>query len=101
MKVTVKKNLIIFHQWQDWEMVMSRLTADFGIRIRMRHIMRRELGFTVREHKGLIPYGKNKKTGKTEMRYQQQIHLDFFTESALSWFQLKYLNLSNTEVLLF
>jgi hypothetical protein len=27
------------------------------------------------------------------MHYQEQIHVDFYNQSAQSWFQLKYLNL--------
>lgn len=97
-RVTVKKNLIIFHSPDDWEQVLDRLAADFGTVIRMRHIMRRELGFTARDHQGLEP---NTRLGPTELissreydrgyHYQQQVHLDFYNEAAQSWFILKYL----------
>ena len=55
LKVTTKKNLIIFHNPDDWAQVLDRLAEDFGQTIRMRHIMRRELGFTARDHRGLEP----------------------------------------------
>jgi hypothetical protein len=100
LKVTTKKNLIIFHNPEDWARVLDRLAEDFGTAIRMRHIMKRELGFTARDHRGLEP---NRKLGgvldsfmisSTDLpgyHYEQQVHLDFYTESAQSWFILKYL----------
>jgi hypothetical protein len=97
LKVTTKKNLIIFHNPEDWYRVLDRLAEDFGHAIRMRHIMRRELGFTARDHRGLVP---NRKLGEmwavlqsqvVDHHYEQQVHLDFYTESAQSWFILKYL----------
>ena len=97
-KVTVKKNLIIFHSPDDWEQVLDRMAADFGTVIRMRHIMRRELGFTARDHRGLEP---NRKADPTLLlttwehrqgyHYEQQVHLDFYSEPAQSFFVLKYL----------
>ena len=98
LKVTTKKNLIIFHNPEDWARVLDRLEKDFGHAIRMRHIMRRELGFTARDHRGLEP---NRKPGSVldgyqfgiylEHHYEMQVHLDFYTESSQSWFILKYL----------
>jgi len=52
-RTTTKKNLIIFHDPEEWLTVLVRLEKDFGHAIRMRHIMRRELGFTARDHRGL------------------------------------------------
>ena len=98
LKVTTKKNLIIFHDPEDWYRVLDRLAEDFGTVIRMRHIMRRELGFTARDHRGLV---RNLKIGDVmdghESRapigyhYEQQVHLDFYNEASQSWFILKYL----------
>ena len=59
-RVTTKKNLIIFHDPKDWDRVLDRLAEDFGQAIRMRFIMKRELGFTARNHRGLVP---NRKLG--------------------------------------
>ena len=96
-KVTVKKNLVVFHDPADWMEILDLLTQTYGNTIRMRHIMRRELGFSSRDHQGLEPYLKTTKDDdnfveKTQYHYSQQVHLDFFTEAAHSWFQLKYLN---------
>lgn len=98
-KVTVKKNLIIFHDPEDWDRVLDLLAEDFGTAIRMRHIMRRELGFTARDHQGLEPnrplggvldtYAWG--TAPAGYHYQQQVHLDFYNEASQSWFILKYL----------
>lgn len=98
LKVTTKRNLIIFHNPEDWYRVLDRLAEDFGQAIRMRFIMKRELGFTPRDHRGLVP---NRKLGGVldsfaiedapGHHYEDQVHLDFYTESAQSWFILKYL----------
>ena len=98
LKVTTKKNLIIFHDPEEWLIVLVRLEKDFGHAIRMRHIMRRELGFTARDHRGLVP---NRKADPTLLlttweyhqgyHYEQQVHLDFYNEASQSWFILKYL----------
>jgi hypothetical protein len=95
-KVTTKKNLIIFHNPEDWARVLDRLAEDFGQAIRMRHIMRRELGFTARDHRALVP---NRKLDEmwaviedvSGYHYEQQVHLDFYNEASQSWFILKYL----------
>ena len=99
-KVTTKKNLIIFHDPEDWDRVLDRLAEDFGQAIRMRFIMKRELGFTARDHRGLVP---NRKLGGVMdvfvlvddrpgwYHYEQQVHLDFYNEASQSWFILKYL----------
>jgi len=99
LKVTTKKNLIIFHDPDEWAQVLDRLAEDFGQTIRMRHVMRRELGFTARDHRGLEPNRKlggvldGYQWGSAPMgyHYEDQVHLDFYTESAQSWFILKYL----------
>ena len=103
LKVTTKKNLIIFHDPEEWLIVLVRLEKDFGQTIRMRHIMRRELGFTARDHRGLVP---NRKLDEmwavlqsqpkvyedaSAYHYEQQVHLDFYNEASQSWFILKYL----------
>jgi hypothetical protein len=103
LKVTTKKNLIIFHDPEEWLIILVRLEKDFGQTIRMRHIMRRELGFTARDHQGLVP---NRKLGEmwavlqsqpqviedaSGYHYEQQVHLDFYNEASQSWFILKYL----------
>jgi hypothetical protein len=100
-KVTTKKNLIIFHDPADWDTILDRLEQDFGTVIRMRHIMRRELGFTARDHRGLVPNrgvldsflvdNQVLVEAKPGFHYEQQVHLDFYNEASQSWFILKYL----------
>jgi len=100
-RVTTKRNLIIFHNPEEWAQVLDRLAEDFGQTIRMRHIMRRELGFTARDHQGLEPNRKldqmwavlqsQEIEDAPGYHYERQVHLDFYTESSQSWFILKYL----------
>jgi len=90
-KVTVKKNLIIFHAPHEWNEIYHQIFVDFGIKMSVSYVLKRELGFVVRHHKGLIHAGGSKKDPSL-MYYQDQIHLDFYSDSAQSWFQLKYLN---------
>lgn len=92
-KVTVKKNLIIFHTPSDWSEIYSKILQDFGMGMAVRTRLQRELGFVYRHHQGLM-YSSDLYPNK--MYYQNQVHLDFYSEAAQSWFQLKYLNLSNT-----
>lgn len=99
MKVTVKKNLIVFHRPGEWSDIYALILRDYGMGMAIRPKLKRELGFTYRHHKGLVPNEHPRPNGPT-MHYEQQVHLDFYSESAQSWFQLKYLNLSSTEVLL-
>jgi hypothetical protein len=92
-KITVKKNLIIFHNpTQDWMPIRKRLVEEYGQSIVITYAMRERLGFSTRYHTAWISSGKTE--GEYELKYpEEQIHLDFFSESALSWFQLRYLNL--------
>ena len=96
-RVTTKKNLIIFHNPDDWAQVLDRLAEDFGQTIRMRHIMKRELGFTARDHRGLepnnsgVPLVLSQQDFNRGYHYEQQVHLDFYNEASQSWFILKYL----------
>jgi len=65
----------------------------------LRTQLRKEMGFTYRHHRGLVSNEHPYKDGPS-MHYEEQVHLDFFSEAAQSWFQLKYLNRStgNEEV---
>jgi hypothetical protein len=99
MKITVKKNLIIFHQPYEWYGLAERLRSEYGISIMLISARcKRELGFTVRHHKGLVPHDSiewelMKEEGwKHRYHYEEQVHLDFYNEAQQSWFMLKYLN---------
>lgn len=92
MKVTVKKNLIIFHRPGEWSDIYAMILRDFGMSMAIRPKLQRELGFTYRHFRGLERNEHPRKHGPTH-HYEDQVHLDFFDEKAQSWFQLKYLNL--------
>jgi len=102
MKVTVKRNLIIFHNPYEWSMIQQQLIDDYGPRMAISFVCRRELGFTVRRHKGLVPHDNDTwEVMKSEgwnhrYRYEDQIHLDFYSEAAQTWFVLKYIDVKNT-----
>jgi len=82
-QVTVKKNLIIFHNPGEWSDIYAKILQQYGMGMAIRPRLKRELGFTYRHHRGL---------GE---RLEYQVHLDFYSEAAQSWFQLKYLNREN------
>ena len=98
MKVSIKKSLIIFHQPYEWSMIQQRLIDDFGPKVTISFVCKRELGFTVRRHKGLEPHDPETwEIMKAEgwhhrYHYQEQIHLDFYDPAQQTWFVLKYLN---------
>ena len=98
MKVTIKPGLIIFHKVEDWEPIQYQLGLDHGTRIMLSWVCKRELGFTVRRHKGLEPHPEaeweamRSQGWNHRYHYQEQIHLDFYDPAAQTWFVLKYLN---------
>jgi len=89
-KVTIKSKLIVFHKPGEWSDIYARILQEYGMGMAIRTRLRRELGFVYRHHRGLVPNERQYKNGPS-MHYEDQIHLDFFTESAQSWFQLRYL----------
>lgn len=91
--IIVKKNLIVFRNPDEWKTIMDRLFLEHGLTIGISWVMRRELGFTVRNHQGLVP-NENPKPGRPTMYYEDQVCLDFYNESTQSWFMLRYLNLN-------
>ena len=92
-KVIVKKNLIIFHNTTEWVDIYAMILRDFGMKMALRSQLRKEMGFTYRYHRSLVANEHPYKDGPS-MHYEEQVHLDFFSEAAQSWFQLKYLNRS-------
>lgn len=99
MKVTVKHNLIVFHNPYEWYPLAERLRNEYGQSIMLISARcRRELGFTVRYHKGLAEHDKDtwevmKSEGfHNRYHYEDQVHLDFYNQAQMSWFVLKYLN---------
>ena len=98
MKVSIKKDLIIFHRVDEWSQLYKQILHEHGPRIAISYVCRRELGFTIRRHKGLEPHDRNTweimKAEGWDHRYfyQDQIHLDFYDPAQQTWFVLKYLN---------
>jgi len=99
MKTTIKKNLIIFHSVREFEELHHRLLHEYGrATMLVSWRMKRELGFTIRHHKGLVPHEDiewemMKDEGrKHRYHYEDQVCLDWYSESAMSFFILKYLN---------
>jgi hypothetical protein len=101
VKVIVKKNLIIFRRPHEWEQINQLIIKEYGPKIAISWIKRKELGFTVRRHKGLVKWHDDEDYQQDEewlpdefknrWHYEEQIHLDFYNEAALSFFVLKYL----------
>ena len=94
MKIQIKHNLIIFEEPYEWFTIRDKIKQDFGETIfAISWRLKRELGFTVRHHRGLVPWFED--AGR--FSYQDQIHLDFYDESVMSWFVLKYINVQEDE----
>ena len=94
MKVTVKRRLIIFHKPQQWDEIWTRLVAEHGAKIAISFVMRRDLGFSVRRHRALVPNDpvpEPRIEWSSNMHYEDHVHLDFYSDAAQSWFQLRYL----------
>lgn len=93
MLITVKKNLIIFHEISQWEQIRQRLAKEFGASMLISWRMKRELGFTVREHQAWMETKRSDLVHSVARFYpEMQIHLDFFDSQAQSWFLLRYLD---------
>ena len=94
MTIKIKHNLIIFENPWEWEKVSKQLVDQFGPSILISWKCKRELGFTVRHHQGLRPIDSDELISDLKGRYyySPEVHLDFYSESAMSWFMLKYIN---------
>ena len=81
--MTAPKTLVL--NPRTWNRVYQQLAAEYPPSyLIVREKMRRELGFTVRRH-----------AHWTGDYYQDQIHLDFYTPGADTFFVLKYLHNNN------
>ena len=68
---------------KEWISIQNQLRNDWPRSyVVMRGVMKRELGFTVREHRW---YSNQHGT-------QRQVLLDFYDDAKETWFILKYLN---------
>jgi len=96
-RITVKRNLIIFHKPQEWDVIYQLIQHDFGQKMTISFVLKRELGFTIRTHRGLVPHNQETREmmgpdWNYKYYYEDQVHLDFYSDASQSWFQLKYLN---------
>ena len=64
---------------QEWEHLRESLIKDHGQKILISWVMRRECGFTIREHTEWSDHG-----------YSTKYCLDFYCEQMKVWFLLKY-----------
>lgn len=88
-QVIIKQKLIIFRKKGVWADIYSTILRDYGMGMAVRTRLRRELGFTYRNHQQWIVFDM---TGDRERKYlEEQVHLDFYSEAAQSWFILRYL----------
>ena len=92
-RIIVKKNLIIFEDKELWLPIRQKIVAQYGLYYLISTVSKRELGFIVRLHNQWITINKNNRGDDIVPRgyLQHQVHLDFYNDSALTWFQLKYL----------
>ncbi len=99
----VKHNMIVLRDRTLWESIRRRILEEYGPSMLISWKCKRELGFTVRTHRGLVPYLEKygQESASPEfiqehqhrMAYENQICLDFYSASSLSWFVLKYLDI--------
>lgn len=95
-KIIIKRNLIIFRKTSDWEKIWRSIQSDYGAKICISYVLKRELGFTIRAHTEWIPFDQS---GDRHRKYaEEQVHLDFYNESAQSWFLLRYVNNSSATI---
>ena len=64
---------------EEWEKVKQRLLEDFGQKILISWVMKRECGFTVRTH-----------TQWSQDAHKVIVCLDFYDERMKTWYILKY-----------
>ena len=69
---------------EEWDKIREQIRTEFGpSMIMLRSRMRDELGFTPRDHRVFVP----KLSGGY---WDTVVHIDFYTESARTWFLLKF-----------
>jgi len=75
--------------WQDIMLVLTQEYINEPSVLLIRSKMKRVLGFTQRYHKQWVETGK-RENGQAYGFYQEYTVLDFYTESARSWFLIKF-----------
>jgi hypothetical protein len=92
MRTIKKTNGMITMPHQVWQNIMLVLTQEYLDEpsvLLIRSKMRRVLGFTQRYHKEWVETGI-KENGRAYGFYQEYTVLDFYNESARSWFLIKF-----------
>lgn len=81
---------------REWNAIREELAKDFPpSTLMIRSKMKETLGFTVREHEKWI---KSAIETESNNGYRLKIIcLDFYNDSAESWFRLRYMNLRKNE----
>lgn len=78
----------------EWDKLKEQLVKEYGPSILISWKMRRELGFTVREHsRGFVEFRKSHELKATYGDWRDArstICLDFYDEAMKSWYYLKY-----------
>jgi hypothetical protein len=91
--LTIKKTngmITMPHQvWQNIMLVLTQEYLDEPSVLLIRSKMRRVLGFTQRYHKEWVETGR-RENGQAYGFYQEYTVLDFYNESARSWFLIKF-----------
>lgn len=85
---------------QVWQNIMLILTQEYVNEpsvLLIRSKMRKVLGFTQRYHKEWVEKGK-REDGRAYGFYQEYTVLDFYNESARSWFLIKFADQLNDKV---
>lgn len=83
--------------WQDIMLTLTQEYKDEPSVLLIRDKMRRVLGFTQRYHKEWVEKGK-REDGRAYGHYQEYTVLDFYSESAQSWFLIKFADQLNDKV---
>jgi hypothetical protein len=82
--------------WQEIMLVLTQEYLNEPSVLLIRDKMRRTLGFTQRFHKEWVETGK-RDNGQAYGFYQEYTVLDFYTESARSWFLIKFADQLNND----
>jgi len=75
--------------WQDIMLILTQEYRDEPSVLLIRDKMRRVLGFTQRYHKEWVEKG-TREDGRNYGYYREYTVLDFYNESAKSWFLIKF-----------
>ena len=87
------KAVILKHR--EWDRIFKQIKEDYKdtpATFLIRGRMKTDLGFTVREHREYTPYEMGYDPNHDYRDDASQIHIDFYSEEARTFFVLRYLN---------